>query len=209
MSALTDGPASRSEPVGRPRLEARPGLAGGRRLSGLPFTVLVVGLLAVGLGGCLWLKTTLQEQAFELSGLRAEAERLGNHAAFLQAGLAIRTTPAELARSAADLGMAPNPYGVFLILPTGQVQGVPHPVSGTELPSMAPPTPVEPTTDPAVNGDPSDPAGAGGQSDPVDPAAVGDPASTTVEQSEPPPDPDQPVDQSAAGAGQIEAGAEG
>jgi hypothetical protein len=142
---------------------------------------LLVVLLMGGLGGCLLLKTSLQEQAFELSSLRAEAERLGDHEAFLRAGLALRTTPAELARAAAGLGMVANPYGAYLILPGGQVQGVTRPVNGSELTAMAPPVepPTPDPTAPAV--DPAAPDGSAAQTDPdrtaqgadPDPAAAG------------------------------------
>ncbi|MDR1078956.1 MAG: hypothetical protein LBL55_09925 [Propionibacteriaceae bacterium] len=172
MSALTDSPLSRPEAAARPRPELRPAAPAPPRLGGLAFTALLVALLVGGLGGCLLLKTSLQEQAFELSSLRAEAERLGDHEAFLRAGLALRTTPAELARSAAALGMVANPYGAYLILPSGQVLGVNRPVNGLELLDMAPPAeaPAAESADPVS--DPAAAAGAAGGTDP-DPAAAG------------------------------------
>jgi hypothetical protein len=119
-------------------------LPGGRRgLSDIPFTLLVFGLLLGGMIGYLVLQTTLQEQAFELSDLREEAELLEAREAYLEAGLATRTTPLELARSASALGMVANPYSTFLNLTTGVITGVNRPVVGDELPIISAPLPTE------------------------------------------------------------------
>ncbi|MDR0990997.1 MAG: hypothetical protein LBL92_06530 [Propionibacteriaceae bacterium] len=107
-----------------------------RQLPAVPFALLVFGLLLVGMVGYLVLQTTLQQQAFTLNDLRAEADALSAQESYLEAGLAARTTPQELARAAQTLGMVANPYGTFIDLTSGQVTGVNQVVAGQELPKL-------------------------------------------------------------------------
>src|SRR4029453_4593332 len=44
--------------------------------------------------------------------------------------------PQELARRASALGMRPNPYPAFLVIPSGKVIGKPTPVAGDEVPAL-------------------------------------------------------------------------
>jgi hypothetical protein len=127
-------PAPAPQREAGPFLQTVPGAL--RRRSGAPFTVLVFGLLLGGMIGYLMLQTTLQEQAFKLNDLRSEAEVLSARQSYLEAGLALRTTPQELARAAQDLGMVANPYATFIDLATGAVTGVGQPAAGTEFPRL-------------------------------------------------------------------------
>jgi hypothetical protein len=124
--------------------------------SNVPFGVLVIGLLLAGMIGYLFLQTELQRQAFELNDLRIEASYLQARESYLEAGLATRTTPLELARSAAALGMVANPYGTFLDVRTGEVLGANRPVAGNEVPVMSAPVAIaepepEPEAEPAAD----------------------------------------------------------
>jgi hypothetical protein len=103
--------------------------------------VLVFGVLLGGMVGYLFLQTTLQQQAFALNGLRDETSILTAREAYLEATLATQATPRELARAAAAVGMVANPYAVYLVVPTGEVRGVVHPVAGNELPGISTPPP--------------------------------------------------------------------
>jgi len=51
--------------------------------------------------------------------------------------------PQELARRASALGMRPNPFPAFLVLPSGKVVGEPIAVSGDELPALIVKTPAQ------------------------------------------------------------------
>ena len=144
------------------------------RLADVSFALLALGLLLIGMVGYLFLQTTLQQQAFTLNSLHSTADVLSARESYLEAGLAARTTPLELARAAAALGMVANPYGTFIDVRTGQVTGVGRPVQGQELPRLA-----QPAAAPAGAQNP--PAGAqnpaaGAQNPAAAPAAAQNPA---------------------------------
>jgi len=125
-----------------------------RRLADMSFALLALGLLLIGMVGYLFLQTTLQQQAFTLNSLQSTAAVLSARESYLEAGLAARTTPLELARAASALGMVANPYGTFIDVRTGQVTGVGRPVQGEELPRVsqppaAPAQPAQPAVAPA------------------------------------------------------------
>lgn len=140
MSALVhdrQAPAAK----GRERLRqvpSRPSVLGRT-----PFLLILASVLVVGMVGVLLLNTTLQSRAFEVRRLQKQANEL----AYLRADLDYKArqlaTTDELARRAKDLGMVPNPYPVFVVLPSGEVRGVPKPVRGDELPTMTYKSPAE------------------------------------------------------------------
>ncbi len=105
------------------------------------FPILILGLLAAGMVGHLFLQTRIQEQAFELGSLQSQAGQMGAQQAILQAALDRQVAPRQLAWSAAQLGMVANPYATYLVLPSGQIVGSPTAVTGREVPaiSAAPP----------------------------------------------------------------------
>jgi hypothetical protein len=141
--------------VDRPaRLDRRPGRGGpvaviegfaGRR-SVIPFAVLVLCLLALGMVSLLLLNTALDRGAFELQTAQKKQSQLTDQQQELQLRLAGLSAPGALASQAAALGMVPNPRPVFLNPGSGAVLGVP-----TAAPTTAAPKPTasaSPSTSP-------------------------------------------------------------
>jgi hypothetical protein len=95
------------------------------------------------MAGLLMLNTTLQSQAFESRTLNRRATELAYSQADLENQLDALAAPQELARRASELGMRPNPFPAFLVLPSGKVVGKPIPVSGHELPALIVKTPAQ------------------------------------------------------------------
>jgi len=106
------------------------------RLSRFPFLLVLIGIFGIGMAGLLMLNTTLQGQAFQARTLNRQATELAYSQADLENQLDALAAPQELARRASALGMRPNPYPAFLVLPTGKVVGKPTPVQGDEVPAF-------------------------------------------------------------------------
>jgi hypothetical protein len=113
------------------------------RLARFPFLLVLIGLFGIGMVGLLMLNTTLQSQAFESRTLNRQATELAYTQADLENQLAALAAPQELARRASELGMRPNPFPAFLVLPSGKVVGKPIPVSGHEVPALIVKTPTQ------------------------------------------------------------------
>lgn len=144
---LRDAPKRLSDAAAdqvRPLLRIVPS---GRPRSNVPFALLMVLLLGIGTVGQLLLITTLQNQAFEMKSAKARAAELGYIVSDLEAQVYRAQAPAVLAERATSLGMAPNPYGVFIDLSTGEVVGEAKPVRGDELPGLLRRAPAPPVTD--------------------------------------------------------------
>lgn len=143
MSALWAPIAARDEEVrntGRPlRVVAQPVIG----LARFPFLLVLIGIFGIGMAGLLMLNTTLQSQAFESRTLNRQATELAYAQADLENQLDALVAPQELARRASALGMRPNPYPAFLVLPSGKVVGEPTPVSGHEIPALIVKTPAQ------------------------------------------------------------------
>jgi hypothetical protein len=122
--------------------------------------------MALGMVGHLLMQTRIQEQGFELAGLRSEAVQLAAEQSILQAYLDRQSTPQMLAYAASELGMVANPYTTFLILPTGEVQGTNLPAWGYELPVISAPPDLPTQRTPVTSGDTADPPA------PTDPVVV-------------------------------------
>ena len=111
-------------------------------LARIPFVVLVIGALAVGLAITLWLSTDAAQRSYQLGSARAVNEALDREV------LEAQSAPA-LADSARDLGMIPSRDTAHLVLdPAGNwiVVGQPKPAAGapppplnTKLPEEKPP----------------------------------------------------------------------
>jgi hypothetical protein len=128
------------------RTTARPLRAVARptaRLARVPFLLVLIGLFGIGMVGLLMLNTTLQNQVFESRTLSRQATELAYTQADLENQLAALAAPQELARRASELGMRPNPFPAFLVLPSGKVVGKPIPVSGHEVPALIVKTPAQ------------------------------------------------------------------
>jgi hypothetical protein len=106
------------------------------RLARFPFLLVLIGIFGIGMAGLLMLNTTLQNQAFESRTLNRQATELAYAEADLENQLDALAAPQELARQASAVGMRPNPYPVFLVLPTGKVVGEPTAVGGKEVPAL-------------------------------------------------------------------------
>jgi type IV secretory pathway VirB10-like protein len=113
------------------------------RLARFPFLLVLIGIFGIGMAGLLMLNTTLQSQAFESRTLNRQATELAYAQADLENQLDALATPQELARRASALGMRPNPFPAFLVLPSGKVVGKPTPVEGSEVPALIVKTPAQ------------------------------------------------------------------
>ena len=113
------------------------------RLARFPFLLVLIGIFGIGMAGLLMLNTTLQSQAFESRTLNRQATELAYAQADLENQLDALAAPQELARRASALGMRPNPYPAFLVLPSGKVVGKPTPVEGEEVPALIVKTPAQ------------------------------------------------------------------
>jgi hypothetical protein len=112
-------------------------------LARFPFLLVFIGIFGIGMAGLLMLNTTLQSQAFESRTLNRRATELAYSQADLENQLDALAAPQELARRASELGMRPNPFPAFLVLPSGKVVGKPIPVSGHEVPALIVKTPAQ------------------------------------------------------------------
>jgi hypothetical protein len=143
MSALWAPLAARGDEVrttGRPlRVVAQPAA----RLARFPFLLVLLLIFGIGMAGLLMLNTTLQSQAFQSRTLNRQATELAYAQADLENQLDALAAPHELARRASALGMRPNPFPAFLVLPSGKVVGRPTPVSGSEIPALIVKTPAQ------------------------------------------------------------------
>jgi hypothetical protein len=143
MSALWAPNAARGDAVrstGRPlRAVAQPA----SRLARIPFLLVLIGVFGLGMTGLLMLNTTLQSQAFQSRTLNRQAGELAYAQADLENQLDALAAPQELARRASALGMRPNPFPAFLVLPRGKVVGKPTPVGGHEVPALIVKTPTQ------------------------------------------------------------------
>ncbi len=139
MTALPSPRPERGAPrptgtVSRPSL--RPVPPRRRRLSTIPFVMVVAVVLAAGMVGLLVLTTAIQDQTFSVQAKQAEAERLADQLAALEAEAAEARSVQGLAVAAQKLGMRPDPYGTQLVLPDGDVVGKQRVVTGGEIPSV-------------------------------------------------------------------------
>ena len=132
-----------------PRPELRRVPIPARRMPMVPFAGLVIALLAIGMVGLLLLNTHLQDRAVEIRAAQRESTDLAHRVSDLESEVNRANSPANLAGRASELGMVPNPNGVFIDLTSGKVIGVPKAVTGTEYPSLKVlPNKAAPTADP-------------------------------------------------------------
>lgn len=139
MSAL----AQDRQPRDRRRERLRPVPSRPTVIGRVPFLLILASVLVVGMVGVLVLNTSLQSRAFEVRKLQRQASELAYLRADLEATSRHLATTEELARRATGLGMVPNPYPVYLVVPTGEVRGVPKPVTGAEVPLIGYKSPAE------------------------------------------------------------------
>lgn len=121
------------------------GFAG--RRSVIPFAILILGLLAIGLVSLLLLNTAIDRGAFQLQAAQKRQGQLTDQQQELQLRLAGLSAPGALASQAAALGMVPNPRPVFINPGNGAVAGVPTAAPTTAAPqTSATPSPTPSTS---------------------------------------------------------------
>jgi hypothetical protein len=143
MSALWAPIAGRRDDIATVRRPLRAVAEPAARLARFPYLLVLIGIFGIGMAGLLMLNTTLQGQAFQSRTLNRQATELAYAQADLENQLDALAAPQELARRASALGMRPNPYPAFLVLPSGKVIGKPTPVQGHEVPAFIVKTPAE------------------------------------------------------------------
>ncbi|MGH3741000.1 MAG: hypothetical protein ACRDT1_06670 [Micromonosporaceae bacterium] len=92
-----------------------------------PFVTLVLILVATGIVGLLVLNTRINENSFQLEGMRDRQAALDVKEQQLSSQLADKQSPGNLAAAAKRLGLVPAGAPAFLQLPDGRVLGVPQP----------------------------------------------------------------------------------
>ena len=157
----------------------------------VPFVVLVIGSLGLGLGVTLWLSTDAAERSYQLGSARETNQALLQQKEALERDVLEAQAAPALAESAREIGMIPSrdtahlvqdPAGNWIVVGTPKpAEGVPPPPLNTPLPddTPAPPAraaatrPAPPVVDPREvvvrvpgRGEPAAPA----------PAVVPDPA---------------------------------
>ncbi|MDN5804517.1 MAG: hypothetical protein L0H26_08040, partial [Microlunatus sp.] len=132
---------------GERRLRALPELPA--RMARVPFISVLIAIFGVGMVALLMINTSLQNQAFEARALNRQAAQLVYAESELQSQLNEIRTPEQVATKASALGMRPNPYPAFLVVPSGKVLGDPHRVKGNEAKGLIVKTPAQLATEKA------------------------------------------------------------
>jgi hypothetical protein len=105
----------------------------------VPFVVLVIGALAVGLGVTLWLSTAAAQRSYQLGTARSTNEALSQQKEALERDVLEAESAPALAESARNLGMIPSKDTAHLVQdPTGNwtVVGKPKPAEGAPPPPL-------------------------------------------------------------------------
>jgi hypothetical protein len=120
----------------------------------VPFVVLVIGSLGVGLGVTLWLSTDAAERSYQLSNARETNQALLQQKEALEREVLEAQAAPALADAARNLGMIPSrdtahlvqdPSGNWIVVGTPKpAEGVAPPPLNAPLPDDAPPAPPPP-----------------------------------------------------------------
>jgi hypothetical protein len=123
-------------------------------LARVPFVVLVIGSLGVGLGTTLWLSTDAAERSYQLGNARETNQALLQQKEALERDVLEAQAAPALAEAARELGMIPSrdtahlvqdAAGNWVVVGTPKpAEGVPPPPLNTPLPEEAPPPPPGP-----------------------------------------------------------------
>ncbi|RFD24847.1 hypothetical protein MUBE_11935 [Mycobacterium uberis] len=144
----------------------------------VPFVVLIIGSLGVGLGLTLWLSTDSAERSYQLSDTREKTRMLQQQKEALERDVRGAESAPALAEAARKQGMIPtkdtahliqDPGGNWVVVGTPKpADGVPPPPLNTKLPDAGPPLPKPPVVSLEVPtrvvpspGDPPPPANFG------------------------------------------------
>ncbi len=122
--------------------------------SRVPFVVLVIGALGVGLGLTLWLSTASAERSYQLSHAREKNRLLQQQKEALERDVREAESAPALAEAARKQGMIPtrdtahlvqDPGGNWVVVGAPKpADGVPPPPLNTKLPEEGPPPPPQP-----------------------------------------------------------------
>jgi hypothetical protein len=125
----------------------------------VPFVVLVIGSLGLGLGVTLWLSTDAAERSYQLGSARETNQALLQQKEALERDVLEAQAAPALAESARELGMIPSrdtahlvqdPAGNWIVVGTPKpAEGVPPPPLNAPLPEDAPPPPAQAASRPA------------------------------------------------------------
>ena len=154
---MADRPAKRTpRPGAGPRLAVIEGFAG--RRSAIPFALLVLGVLMVGLVVLLMLNTAMDDNSVQIQQAQQKQASLTDSEQQLAQQLAGLSAPSSLASQAAAQGLVPNPQPAFLNPTTGAVLGRASPAptpspTPTTTPSATPS--ATPTSSASSSGTPS------------------------------------------------------
>ncbi|WP_137148278.1 hypothetical protein [Mycolicibacterium sp. CR10] len=120
----------------------------------VPFVVLVIGALGVGLGVTLWLSTDAAERSYQLGHARQANEALMQQKEALERDVLEAQAAPALAEAARSLGMIPSrdtahlvqdASGNWVVVGTPKpAEGVPPPPLNAPLPDPTPPPPAAP-----------------------------------------------------------------
>lgn len=120
----------------------------------IPFVVLVIAALGIGLGITLWLSTGSAERSYQLGHARQTNQGLLQQKEALERDVLEAQAAPALAEAARNLGMIPSrdtahlvqdPTGNWVVVGTPKpAEGVPPPPLNTPLPDVAPPPPPAP-----------------------------------------------------------------
>jgi hypothetical protein len=118
----------------------------------VPFVVLVIGSLGMGLGVTLWLSTDSAERSYQLGSARQTNQALLQQKEALERDVLEAQAAPALAESARELGMIPSRDTAHLVQdPAGNwiVVGDPKPAEGVPPPPLNTPLPDDTPTPPA------------------------------------------------------------
>lgn len=120
----------------------------------VPFVVLVIGALGIGLGLTLWLSTDSAERSYQLGNAREQNRALTQQKESLEREVLEAQAAPALAESARNLGMIPSrdtahlvqdPSGNWIVVGDPKpAEGTPPPPLNTKLPDPTPPPPAVP-----------------------------------------------------------------
>jgi hypothetical protein len=125
----------------------------------VPFVVLVIGSLGLGLGVTLWLSTDAAERSYQLGSARQTTQALMQQKDSLERDVLEAQAAPALAESARQLGMIPSrdtahlvqdPQGNWIVVGTPKpAEGAPPPPLNTPLPDDTAPPPAQAAAKPA------------------------------------------------------------
>uniref|UniRef100_UPI0012E79EB6 hypothetical protein n=1 Tax=Mycobacterium sp. Marseille-P9652 TaxID=2654950 RepID=UPI0012E79EB6 len=129
-------------------------------LSRVPFVVLVIGALGLGLGLTLWLSTDSAERSYQLSHAREKNRMLQQQKEALERDVREAESAPALAEAARKQGMIPSrdtahlvqdPSGNWVVVGTPKpADGVPPPPLNSKISDAPPPAPPPPALPPEV-----------------------------------------------------------